>query len=279
MDAGELVPDSVTNEMVRDRLGRAGLRARASCSTATRAPSPRSEPRRHARGARHRARPRRRADRRRDRGRRPAAPPRRGPGPHRRHRGRSSGTAWRSTPSRPPRWSTSTASAGCWSGSTASARSTRSPPGSRRPWASRASEAPVVERRRASASRSRRRSRSGSCARPGWWSPDALDAVRARPAPGRHHRSSSTRSPSTSSATAGATPSFLGYGGRRSRRRSAPRSTTRSCTASRARGCCADGDLVSIDCGAIVDGWHGDAAFTTIVAPGRRRAPTPPTRR
>ncbi len=25
------------------------------------------------------------------------------------------------------------------------------------------------------------------------------------------------------------------------------------------------GDLVSIDCGAIVDGWHGDAAFTTVV--------------
>lgn len=27
----------------------------------------------------------------------------------------------------------------------------------------------------------------------------------------------------------------------------------------------ADGDLVSIDCGAIVDGWHGDAALTLIV--------------
>ncbi|MCU1352697.1 MAG: methionine aminopeptidase type [Acidimicrobiales bacterium] len=26
-----------------------------------------------------------------------------------------------------------------------------------------------------------------------------------------------------------------------------------------------DGDLVSIDCGAIVDGWHGDAAFTAPV--------------
>lgn len=31
-----------------------------------------------------------------------------------------------------------------------------------------------------------------------------------------------------------------------------------------------DGDIVSIDCGAVVDGWHGDAAFTApvgIVAP------------
>jgi len=26
-----------------------------------------------------------------------------------------------------------------------------------------------------------------------------------------------------------------------------------------------DGDIVSIDCGAIIDGWHGDAAFSTIV--------------
>lgn len=27
----------------------------------------------------------------------------------------------------------------------------------------------------------------------------------------------------------------------------------------------ADGDVLSVDCGAIVDGWHGDAAFTMIV--------------
>lgn len=26
-----------------------------------------------------------------------------------------------------------------------------------------------------------------------------------------------------------------------------------------------DGDIISIDCGAVVDGWHGDAAFTTGV--------------
>ena len=41
---------------------------------------------------------------------------------------------------------------------------------------------------------------------------------------------------------------------------SASRSTTRSCTASPATGWSHDGDIVSIDCGAIVDGWHGDAA-------------------
>jgi methionyl aminopeptidase len=31
----------------------------------------------------------------------------------------------------------------------------------------------------------------------------------------------------------------------------------------------ADGDLLSIDCGAIVDGWHGDAAITVHVGTGR----------
>jgi len=30
-----------------------------------------------------------------------------------------------------------------------------------------------------------------------------------------------------------------------------------------------DGDLLSIDCGAIVDGWHGDAAFTMSVGTAR----------
>ena len=34
--------------------------------------------------------------------------------------------------------------------------------------------------------------------------------------------------------------------------------------------CWRDGDLLSIDCGAIVDGWHGDAAMTVA---GRRRCP------
>lgn len=27
------------------------------------------------------------------------------------------------------------------------------------------------------------------------------------------------------------------------------------------------GDVVSIDCGAVVDGWHGDAAFSTVIPP------------
>ncbi len=33
-----------------------------------------------------------------------------------------------------------------------------------------------------------------------------------------------------------------------------------------------DGDIVSIDCGAVVDGWHGDAAFTAPVGTPSRQA-------
>ena len=32
-----------------------------------------------------------------------------------------------------------------------------------------------------------------------------------------------------------------------------------------------DGDIVSIDCGAIIEGWHADAAITVPVGDGRRR--------
>ena len=32
-----------------------------------------------------------------------------------------------------------------------------------------------------------------------------------------------------------------------------------------------DGDLISIDCGAVLDGWHGDAAITVAVGPGQAR--------
>ncbi len=37
-----------------------------------------------------------------------------------------------------------------------------------------------------------------------------------------------------------------------------------------------EGDVISIDCGAIVDGWHGDSAVTIAVGPavGRRRRRT-----
>ena len=40
----------------------------------------------------------------------------------------------------------------------------------------------------------------------------------------------------------------------------------------------AEGDIISIDCGAIVDGYHGDAAFTAGVGEISRRGPAPDRR-
>lgn len=61
----------------------------------------------------------------------------------------------------------------------------------------------------------------------------------------------------------GATPSFLGYYG-------FPGTLCVSVNEEVVHGIpgervLVDGDLVSIDCGAIVDGWHGDAAITLVV--------------
>lgn len=63
----------------------------------------------------------------------------------------------------------------------------------------------------------------------------------------------------------GATPSFLGYGD--------PPFPATICTSVNdavvhgipGAQVIAEGDVVSIDCGAIVDGWHGDAAITVAV--------------
>lgn len=65
---------------------------------------------------------------------------------------------------------------------------------------------------------------------------------------------------------AGATPSFLGYHG-------FPAVICASVNDEIVHGIPGPrvinhGDIVSIDCGAIVDGWHGDAAFSTIVGEG-----------
>jgi methionyl aminopeptidase len=64
---------------------------------------------------------------------------------------------------------------------------------------------------------------------------------------------------------AGATPSFLGYG-----RPPFPASICVSVNDEIVHGIpggrvIEEGDIVSIDCGAIVDGWHGDAALTVAV--------------
>ena len=63
--------------------------------------------------------------------------------------------------------------------------------------------------------------------------------------------------------SSGATPSFKGYHG-------FPASICASVNDEVVHGIpggrvLADGDVVSIDCGAIVDGWHGDAAITVAV--------------
>jgi methionyl aminopeptidase len=65
--------------------------------------------------------------------------------------------------------------------------------------------------------------------------------------------------------SSGATPSFKGYG-----HPPFPASTCISVNDEVVHGIpgsrtVRDGDIVSIDCGAIVDGWHGDAAITVAV--------------
>jgi methionyl aminopeptidase len=63
--------------------------------------------------------------------------------------------------------------------------------------------------------------------------------------------------------SSGATPSFLGYHGfTGSLCVSVNEEVVHGIPGSRTLG---EGDLVSIDCGAIVDGWHGDAAISLIV--------------
>ncbi len=71
---------------------------------------------------------------------------------------------------------------------------------------------------------------------------------------------------------AGAVPSFLGYG-------HPPFSGTVCISVNDeivhgvpGERVLADGDVVSIDCGAIVDGWHGDSAVTVIVGADRGHA-------
>ena len=93
----------------------------------------------------------------------------------------------------------------------------------------------------------------------------ALAAVRSAAVPGvsTHHLDEIAESVIRD---AGATPSFLGYHG-------FPASICSSVNANVVHGIpsagetLASGDLVSVDCGAILDGWHGDAAITFGVGP------------
>ena len=68
---------------------------------------------------------------------------------------------------------------------------------------------------------------------------------------------------------AGAVPSFLGYHGYPATICASVNEQIVHGIPSR-RQVLADGDLMSVDCGAIVDGWHGDAAVTLAVGSGDR---------
>lgn len=91
---------------------------------------------------------------------------------------------------------------------------------------------------------------------------DALDAVRGALAPGVSTKELDGVAEGVIR-SAGATPSFVGYQGY-------PATLCVSVNDEVVHGipgprALEPGDVVSVDCGAIVDGWHGDAAFTAIV--------------
>ncbi len=91
---------------------------------------------------------------------------------------------------------------------------------------------------------------------------DALDAVRAALRPGVTTAELDAVAEEVIR-SAGGTPSFMGYHGY-------PATLCVSVNDEIVHGIPGPrvvhaGDVISVDCGAIVDGWHGDAAFTTIV--------------
>lgn len=99
---------------------------------------------------------------------------------------------------------------------------------------------------------------------------DALDAVRAAARPGMTTADLDAVAARVIS-DAGARPSFLGYHG-------FPATICTSVNEEVVHGIpgtrvLAAGDVVSVDCGAIVDGWHGDAAVSFVLGPDGPLAP------
>jgi methionyl aminopeptidase len=94
---------------------------------------------------------------------------------------------------------------------------------------------------------------------------DALDAVRGALRPGVTTKELDQIAYDVIR-LAGATPSFLGYG-----HPPYPATTCISVNEEIVHGIpggrvLLDGDVISVDCGAILGGWHGDAAFSAVVA-------------
>ncbi|MEV6928269.1 type I methionyl aminopeptidase [Dactylosporangium sp. NPDC051485] len=96
---------------------------------------------------------------------------------------------------------------------------------------------------------------------------DALERMRAAVAPGVSTLELDRIAEETIRA-AGAVPSFLGYHGYPASICSSVNDQVVHAIPS-ARQVLRDGDLISIDCGADLDGWHGDAAITVLVGEGR----------
>ncbi len=95
----------------------------------------------------------------------------------------------------------------------------------------------------------------------------ALAAMRAAVAPGVTTAALDTVAHDVIRA-AGAVPSFLGYHGYPATICSSVNEQVVHAIPS-ARQVLREGDLISIDCGAILDGWHGDAAISVVVGDGR----------
>jgi len=94
---------------------------------------------------------------------------------------------------------------------------------------------------------------------------DALEAARAAAVPGAT-TADVDRAAARVIAAAGAKPSFLGYHGY-------PATVCVSVNDEVVHGIpgsrvLAEGDVVSIDCGAVVDGWHGDSALSFVLGDG-----------
>ncbi|GAA2363814.1 type I methionyl aminopeptidase [Dactylosporangium salmoneum] len=99
---------------------------------------------------------------------------------------------------------------------------------------------------------------------------DALERMRAAVAPGVSTLELDRIAEETIRA-AGAVPSFLGYHGYPASICSSVNDQVVHAIPS-ARQVLRDGDLISIDCGADLDGWHGDAAITVSVGESRPEA-------